>query len=269
MGYTVWDGLRRPLPSHRSDPETVLKQKNHSANISLSKATRDTRPPRYLIKCDVSNWRLIADKLLTSSGLEEKLKDMTITDEVPVNLITEADVGDEVVGQLLSPVLRTLATKHDIDLQKTREKPENDVKPDISIYDAAAGTDAVVAVFELKCRYYVKVNQLTSAIFDTEKDHDTKHGPKTSSLIPKSHSETQIKQVCAYGLKRKCKYVALSDWETLVLFKLEPDVPGSKTPFRRAEVTIVPKGEERLALLGFFEQALQVYFEGKNNAASK
>ncbi|KAI8930737.1 hypothetical protein NX059_012345 [Plenodomus lindquistii] len=194
-----------------------------------------------------------SDPDMNTPGLKEKLERMSITDELHVKLNTEANA------------------KHRQSLQKTHECTEKGVRPDITVYAEQDGPDKVFLILELKCRYFIKRDDLNLAMRETEEQHDVVYrSTRTKSLLVKrSYSEEQIKQVCTYAQKRHCNFVALSDWESLVLFDLEPNAPPSRQPFRRANVTIVPKGRERLALLGFMEKALQTYLLGKNKPIDK
>ncbi|KAK5995187.1 hypothetical protein PT974_03584 [Cladobotryum mycophilum] len=129
-----------------------------------------------------------------------------------------------------------------------------------SCYDAKAEDWKRFAIVDYKRPGVIRRDEFRKAL--KERDYLDKSHKEAPELF-KKNSETLMKQAVNYADQYSTKYVALFDWDTLVLFYMESQ--DGNTGGECYFVTIIHNRKHmRRALLGFLERAYRANIQGED-----
>lgn len=179
----------------------------------------------------------------------------------------EGDVVRAAALYLIHPVNQTLSVHPSIagTIICQSEFTTQKVRSDMTYWKNTAGGRKQFAVVEFKKRTSIPAAEFSRAARHTGATPDQATITQISTLAYKQpdgtyysgNSTTLLKQAGSYAVAHDCKYVALFDWDHLVLIKfVELDVP-SKSVGQYCETTVIPSTSKdvRAALVGFLGDA--------------
>jgi hypothetical protein len=242
----------------RYTEETSNKAEMQKASVKASsKTTQDQKPPAVLVRVHSNHWIKMADNFLALDQVRnsEALK-IGAADRCAIHVSTEADVVHLANRYLIEPLLKAINTIYGGKLVISAESAVNTLRPDCVIRLKPQIGEKVVMVVEYKrCGYihyeefedvWCEKNEVEQTRQKLRKDH------QVTTLGPESNALSFVKQATAYRRRTDCKYVALRDYDSLVLLHYLDN-----GDLKSVDVTTVPRQVFRKALLGFLIEACQ------------
>jgi hypothetical protein len=175
---------------------------------------------------------------------------------IPHGIATEQDVVNLSTMFLLPPIIAAIDALYPGRLTQYSEQDLDHLRVDHSIRTKEQGKREAVMLIEYKRCCLLHVEEFTNAMCDREdlgaKLDELKRENYYSTLDRSNNAYWIVKQATAYSKRTKCRYVALCDWERLILIRFQRNGKMDS-----AEVTIVPRSLFRKALLGFLIEACQ------------
>ena len=219
-----------------------------------SETTKKQLPPRLLIAKDVYMYLALAEAFLKSKAATTN--QTLLTNYCPgyesCGLETEQDVVHLSTLYLIHPVILAINAKYPQILTQLSECKLDALRVDLNIKTKTQGKNEAVMMVEYKRCGYIQEKQFEEAMCSAdeakEMDELLKSQGKQFSLKAGSNALWFTKQAMAYHQRTHCKYVALCDYEHLILLKFDNLLESAK-------VTIVPRKNLRKALLGFLLEA--------------
>ncbi|KAH7093691.1 hypothetical protein FB567DRAFT_588113 [Paraphoma chrysanthemicola] len=218
-----------------------------------SQITYDQPPPRILIFEPVDTWLHEAHIFLRSRRAREndQLNDGRIPLTEPCSIATEQDVVKLSTLYIIHPVMIAIQARFPGSLTQFSESPAKPMRIDLTFNSLSRfAAKRVVMIMEYKRCWYIHEEEFFDAMCYNEDEIDEaldklEYYGEESTLIKGTNAYWFVKQITAYVVATGCRYVALCDYEHLILirfncFRLET-----------AEVTVVPRHCFRKALLGF------------------
>jgi hypothetical protein len=239
--------------------ETDEKAKLEKAQSGGSSTTVLKQPPlKMLTELPYMYWVGPADTFLLKqkSRTDIELTTCKAPPQIASGVDKEADVVTIAGENLITPLM--VAIKH-IYPQLTRYAEVNldKLRADCIFKTRTQQNNSVVMVVEYKRCWYIHDDQFRKAFKPlSQVDKIAKEmiakGVETT-LARGSNALFFIKQATAYYQISKCRYIALCDYEHLILIKYR-----TWYDLRSADVTIVPRDLMLKALLGFLLEACEV-----------
>jgi hypothetical protein len=230
-------------------------------SVSTSSDTvKKQNPPKVLIEEEVDSWVKIANDFLHSPEAKSPSSELSGNAPTPIKnpLVSKADVCREADHYIMLPLMHALRTKFpNLELYESAGETYGEhsvVKTANKIY-IRNGKDVVLGV-EYKPWGYIHNDEFEEAFRnekDLQKELDALQAREMASTLEEgSNAMDFIKKGTAYSQKTGCKYVALCDYDHLVLIRYRED--GS---LDSAYATVVPRDKLLKALLGFGIDACQ------------
>lgn len=259
MGTNLLQCFEGEHPKYPLSNETALKHNKIQARAS-SEATGDQDPPRVFVDTHPSRWIVPANAFLRSSTAttNPELSKGTMADpeSAMAELSTEQDVVRVANHFLMYPIGKAINAKYTTKITQSTEAKQDRCRSDHSfnIHQDDKARKKTIMVVEFKRLCTIKKKEFTNAT--------CKESEKSNALrilnnrgIPTAIEEDcnaywYTKQATAYAQTWDCKYVALCDYETLVLLHFDDGLDS-------ARITIVPRHSFRKALLGFLIEACE------------
>ncbi|KAI1420595.1 hypothetical protein F5Y12DRAFT_109952 [Xylaria sp. FL1777] len=266
---TIIESFNYPLPSIQNgnsideDPDT---------HLSGSKAAQ-TDPPVFCAPLEKECWVKLGHKTLQSIRLPTEY--LSLPEKAMVHM-SEADVIRSAAIYLLHPINQVLYT---ISPSTTclAERASKNVRSDICFI--RGGTQGrIFALVEFKRRGVIRPNEFRRASRQLTQDPNTQRA-QINQCVQAAMNEDQktfftgnsfklIKQAAAYAIDSGTRYVALFNWDYLVLIHFGGINPGLVVEVLEAQgvgpycdITMIPNSPRsadiRPALLGFLVRAYQ------------
>jgi hypothetical protein len=248
---------------HPIIPVSNLEEMQKKTVSTSSKIVKEQDPPKVLIGENVNNWVRIANDFLLSPEAKSPSSELSkrALDPIESLLRNEADVRREADRYIMPPLISALRTKYpELELLENAETTFDPLRPDVTVTTAneiyiTNGKD-VVLIIEYKRCGYIHNEEFEDAFKDEKKLQEVlieldMEGLE-STLEESSNAIKFVKQGTAYSRTTGCKYVALCDYEHLILIRYRED--GS---LDSAYATVVPRDKFLKALLGFGIDACQ------------
>jgi hypothetical protein len=245
---------------HPTMPVSNLEKTQKQTGSTSSDTVKKQDPPKVLIEEEVDNWVQIANNFLQSPEAKSPSSRLSNFALVPnINtLFNKFDVQREADRYIMPLLMSALRTKYpNLELQESAgPSPQTHAgiktKNEMYITD---GKDIILVVEYIPCGYIH--DEDFKRAFRNEKDlqkelNALQASELVSTLKEGSNAMYLIKQGTARATKSGCKYVALCDYEHLILIRYRDD--GS---LDSAYATVVPRDKFLKALLGFGIDACQ------------
>jgi hypothetical protein len=177
-----------------------------------------------------------------------RLNNYNDTPEISCGLVTEADVVHLPGRHLVDPVMVALEVAQAGLLKEYAEYGVKKLRVDVALRSTITNQAAVLIEYK-RCGYINNVEFATAMIESKKLQFELEVREKTrlSTLRDGSNAYKFVCQGTAYHERTNCNYVALCDYEHLVLIRYRG--------LDWAEATIVPRHLFRKALLGFCLEA--------------
>lgn len=232
--------------------------RNHTAKPSSNKV-KQTDPPKILLPIHGNHWTRKGAKFLNT---KEVKANGPLTSEYAVSSINSANATEEDAVQLaythlVQPVLKAINAKYPHwGVQSNGENPLDDkLRVDIALR-AAGRQDDLIMLIEMKKCWYIHNDEFQKALcrqdqIDTVLQY-LEDEKMRSTVRENTNAYCFMQQATAYVTRTKCRYIALCDYESLILLRYRRDLC-----LTTVEVTIVPRDRFLLALLGFLLEACE------------
>lgn len=256
-------------------------------NPSESSATvGDVNPPAFAHKILVRVWNRISELFITGlpGAQEQQLEgEVLYRHENVARHNSEADVVRTAAMYVLHPINQALNSHPDTRGFVTclAESSLNRLRADITYFKtpSTGGDRRAFAVVEFKKRQLIKSSQFTEAekmlsnitenqVIANSNQISGRTQANNSATYYKHYSLKLMKQASAYAILHRTKYVALFDWDVLVLVRFQPMQLLKNGRLRESEdiavdgvgdwcqTTVVTQSAHiRPALLGFLYEA--------------
>jgi hypothetical protein len=261
-------------------PTNALPQFNGSTGppgvaTESGESTTNTDPPRFAIPSP-TNWANRGTAFVQPLG--QSLHNQFICSrEECIYHANEGDVVRAAALYLLHPVNQALCA-HQIlagTINCQSEYTANRVRSDITYYKtppASNGTSRAFAVVEFKKRGIIRQQEFQAAqkVLNPGQGHDTNYYTQAATnrdygTFYTGSSRILMKQAGSYATRQRTQYVALFDWDVLVLVRfieMDPELDVEDLVVNGVgdwcETTIITRSHEmRAALLGFLASAYQ------------
>lgn len=253
MASTIWQCFYQPHPEYVSVNQTESEHRDATASSAF---TKGQDPPKVLINRPPNYWTSIADTFLLSHPGYSDLTQNFAAPYIPSALENEGDVVRLAGRHLMDPVMMALQVILPVKLQEHAQVELDGLRPDVAIKTTNANSK-IIALVEYKRCGYVLEKEFSSALYDDASDANIQQvinslysKGRSSTVVEDSNALVFLKQITAYHDFAECNYVALCDYEHLILVKYRGN--GN---LESAHVTIVPRSDFRRALLGFMMEA--------------
>ena len=236
-----------------------------SATANASSAGTATDPPVFGI---FSEHRRYQDKGL---GVVKDVKlpeEYLALPEKAMHLENEGDVRSAAALYLLHPINQVLsAHRSDRDIRCLAEDSKAGARPDTTYSLVQNRTSTYYAVVEFKKRGVISKSEFKSgcqAITPGISANDLRQkaplvGQDVTYFSGNAHK--LMKQASAYAVRRATQYVALCDWNYLVLIRFTELKPGQNYVGDYCDIVIINQPRDvRAALLGFLLEAYEKKF---------
>lgn len=227
-----------------------------------SQQVRLERPPNILITQEIINYKLIVDEYLKDHAAS--LEAESATPPEPNRLVrNEADVVAHARTNLLNPIMRAVDVNVGLagKISTSSELGIETLRVDVGIFYALKAGEGIVMMVEFKKANMIQPGLFESAMWSKDEvNHNMKpYKPNVKRRLQADTTEINlIKQAKAYARRAKCLYVALCDYQSLLLLKFSKDLQA-------VYITIVdptdPEFTFRKALFGFLLTAVVHYNE--------
>lgn len=280
---TVLECFDRPLPwLHRDKLE-------YQKVDASSKTTDNAVPPRVLLCSSERYYLQQADKYLKQQTTRESnLKSQTVgTEFSQISLDNEQSLVLASDLYILKPILSILECKYGKDFVVICEaKPNKDelengesaTRVDL-VFRSTKGKQEVIFAIEYKRREQIRYGDFKMALLPTDASTNKIDEKVAASFDRPNRSFLEFnglqftKQVATYAAQYRCPYVALLNWDHLLLFKFnklskaaETETKAGQTANltwvsedRHSEGEHVHAGNVRKALLGFAIEAFEAF----------
>ncbi|KAI0189875.1 hypothetical protein F4808DRAFT_465807 [Astrocystis sublimbata] len=228
---TIRNSFATPLPNYYSRPGVVGAQ-------SSGTATTNTDAPKFAVPIKHDGYRSRGIQYLRKVGRTSTLDEECVPlREGAMRHSSEGDVVRAAALYLLHPINQALAAIPDfrdtIRCLSERVSSLGNTRCDISFVhlnmDGNGNDLRCFAVLEIKRRGVIIDSQFNNAMrtVDSQKalNKHARDAELKGGTLFKSSSEMLIKQAAAYAISNRTRYVALFDWDRLVLIrflKLDP-----------------------------------------------
>ncbi|OAL02303.1 hypothetical protein IQ06DRAFT_304503 [Phaeosphaeriaceae sp. SRC1lsM3a] len=251
MLVTLLDCFEQEHPSYHIDSPPTWYVSSSSAT------TKNQVPPKVLVRQDIQDWLHLADQFLQSQEAQHSdLARESEPSKAPMDLNNEAAVRTLADNHIVMPVLKALLVKHPHKLKYRPEETTNPLRVDAAICVAGANPKKKVVLLEYKRCPYITSDNFEDALHSEDQIEDKlerlRVAKKTCTLDEDLDDYIFLKQATAYYIQTGCPYVALCDYESLILIRF---LGGGQ--LESAKVTVVPRNCFRKALLGFSLEACQ------------
>jgi hypothetical protein len=239
-----------------TNKEAALK---YTASAS-SKTTNAQTPPRVLVQEPVRSWIRLADAALKSNKVRtNKVLGLMAYPKLNTGVTTEGDVVLMVNIHLVDPVLKAVDAMYPGMLTSYAEEPIDQLRVGRAVKFKPTNKDQVVMLIEFKRCWYIHEDQFEKAMCEPgqaeRKFRELSHRDIETTLA-RCNALWFVKQATAYRANTGCRFVALCDYEHLILLQYPSDI----SDLTKVHVTVVPRSSFRKALLGFlihaYEQAM-------------
>ncbi|KAJ4991597.1 hypothetical protein SVAN01_02978 [Stagonosporopsis vannaccii] len=217
---------------------TIKSSSNASQPRESSRTVKDEPAPRILITDIGKQYFDIAQQYLRDNCASLDQEYVGIPEPNP-EILNEADVVSHARFNLVHPVVRALEhAKLAGTIKICSELRTEPLRVDLGVAYTSKEGRRIVMMIEYKRAHVINPARFKAAMYLTT----------TSSELK------LIKQAKAYARRAECLYVALCDYESLILLKFSNDLSV-------IDVTIVYKTDVkfRVALLGFLLTAVEHY----------
>ncbi|KZM18883.1 uncharacterized protein EKO05_0010395 [Ascochyta rabiei] len=223
-----------------------------------SEGTKLQPPPNVLVETALDYWLQCANKFLQEEqlkGTNSKLAQDYIASDEPT--MAKLDVEEDVVRvstlYITHPIQNAINARYQAPITIATEVRVSRFRYDLS-FNIKQDTDQKQPIMVIE---YKRVGMIDYADFDVAVEEKNKqralsklnaHGGQ-SVLMANANGFILCKQAAAYAKSTKCNFVALCDYDKLVLLEFE------SSDFAR--VTTIPRQHIRKALLGFCLKACE------------
>jgi hypothetical protein len=173
-----------------------------------------------------------------------------------------ANEGDVVLIaniHLVDPVLKSVNEIYHGQLTSYAEEPIDKLRVNRAIKLKQRNKDQVIMLIEYKRCGYIHKEQFEQAMCAPKNAHQIlcklKEAAEETTLQSPSNTLWFVKQATAYYINTGCRYVALCDYESLILSEYSD--PPENNHLDYVGITVVPRPFFRKALLGFLIEACE------------
>ncbi|KAI0111225.1 hypothetical protein GGR51DRAFT_70739 [Nemania sp. FL0031] len=242
----------------------------HPLTYANGKTTQETEPPKFWLRKDPQEWIDIGLGGLNRVRAVLPMEYLSLHESALVHK-TEGDVVRSVALYLLHPINQVLSALHP-GFTCRSESASNKVRTDIGFFRPAS--DDHFAIVEVKKRGVIVQSEFDAAnrqLSEGRHNHRAEINQYIEEALSGGYRERtffggnslyMIKQAAAYAKQQNTKYVALFDWDYLVLVYFEQFDTRTveRNPERRdigdfCRISFIPNGPSvvdiRRALLGF------------------
>jgi hypothetical protein len=245
--------------------EAGNKDKTVKYNASASShSVKGQHPPDFLVTVSSTYWVRKAEQQLPN--VKRALEAGHIAPRMPYGLATEQDVVILSNLYLVIPLMAALEALYPGDeLTTYSEYQVEGLRVDQSIRTKFQSDGQATMLIEYKRCWYIRESEFAAASFATEREGKEQHDIDgiTSSWKGSQNATKFIKQAAAYYVRSNCRYIALCDYQHLVLIRFKGNGDLSS-----ADGTIVPRALFRKSLLGFAMEACEAVGLKKYGAAT-
>ncbi|KAJ8111338.1 hypothetical protein OPT61_g6047 [Boeremia exigua] len=217
---------------------------------------KNEKPPRILLSNDGKKYMDATEEYLRAHA--DLLAHEPASPPEPNRVVrNEADVVAHARTNLLNPIMRAINLETSLEgkVLTSAELGVETLRVDVGIFYEFKSGEGIVMMVEFKRANLIDSSAFRVAMWDKQEvDKYTKSIREDPSKTLEQDSMKLVKQAKAYAVRAKCLYVALCDYESLVLLKFSEDTTI-------IDVTIVDKTETtfRRALFGFLLTAVEDY----------
>jgi hypothetical protein len=227
-------------PHYGTDNEEEMERKKCTPS---STATKDQRPPRVLVDLNVGYWLTIANDMLKSKVLraDHSLNTHRIYPQISHGIATEQDVVNLATMYLLPPVMAAIDVLYPEKMTQYSEYTSKGLRMDHLIKTKEQGQNNAVMLIEFKSCWYIHENEFKASMLDkaylgAQLDLLQRREIWNTLTTKNNNACLFVKQATAYSGETNCRYVALCDWEHLILIRFK-----ANNDLESADVTIVPR----------------------------
>jgi hypothetical protein len=250
---TFLEWFEKEHPKH--EPVNMVAMQNKKATAS-SITTKEQQPPEMLIRLHHEHWETKATRALTLEILckNDALKQYASPTRL-VNIANESDVVHLANTNLIKPVWRAIIAVYPGKLVTYSEQQLDVLRPDrVFKLSSSQGKNEAVMLIEFKRCGYIHYDEFEDAMCDADEIDDKRRkleeDDEETTLENNSNALLFVKQATAYYMSSRCRYVALCDYDKLVLLRYRHGEDLSSV-----DATTVPRKVFRKALLGFLLEA--------------
>lgn len=220
---------------------------NNAPQVSLSTHTKAEIPPVFAIEQEVSPWIEKAETFLEQLHPEAKAalgKEKMAEIDSSTCHYNESNVVTSLDMYLLHAIHRVMTKKYDKYLRISEYSMES-MRGDETFFKGPFDNRIAIALFEVKRRKVIRANEFSEAADPAsggirktiEKiEAEARKNRTTENVVTKFRGKALklVKQVTTYAVLNQVEYVALCDYDHLVLFRF-PELKGEKEQEARKE----------------------------------
>ncbi|KAI0417885.1 hypothetical protein F5X98DRAFT_129642 [Xylaria grammica] len=260
---TILESFNHPLPHYEGGNSLSVRKPHDSGSLSSK-----TEPPRFCLPPKTTpsgekGARIVNDRF---GSLRHLQGEFIYKPEAASRLLSEGDLTHATALYLLHPINQVLSALRP-GTKCLAQHPGKSIRTDVCYKNATS----TLAVIELKARGTICISEFKDTLREIDKDEkiakkqmDEYNGEAivNGGTLFDENSLPLIKQASNYALAEATRYVALFDWNCLVLITFNIDTTKSLKARRDATVgdychleIILESHEMRKALLGFLCRA--------------
>ncbi|KAF9697862.1 hypothetical protein EKO04_004121 [Ascochyta lentis] len=255
MPTTIFDCFQQ---EHATYPrkDGTLEQDTKRKATSSSTGTDNATPPKLLVKRASTYWTQKANTFLQSNRTALQ-RECVAEDEklrARAELRIEADVVRVSYTYITHPIANAINVRYRTPVTVKAEEKSDRYRHDLSfnIHQDDSHNRKTIMIIEFKRIGLIKYEQFTEAMREEQDIRETLDELEEDGELTTLASSALVltKQAAAYADNWECPYVALCDFDRLVLLRLDlkRDI---------AHATTVQRKDIRKALLGFLVEACE------------
>lgn len=259
MAIPILECFIKQLPEYPSTQETLDAVKKHRVCKPTSKGTGAQIPPYLFILRDQDHHTEVGWKFINSEEARKshELTQTYLEEEDPKGqLRMEQDAYRVDAIYLLHPVNKVINVKLNAKFLQQSEETQDSCRadPTFKLYGSDNDTENTIMIVEFK-RQGLLMQEHSESAACSEAEKETFFNGLQAKNVEYSLELRQkpwyfIKQVIHYSVTFKCKYMALCDYQTLIIFHFDD---GTKS----AKMTVVSDADFRIAPLGVMIKACE------------
>jgi hypothetical protein len=233
--------------------DDALSQDAQRQAKSSSTGTNQTNPPKLLVTQSVDHWIDLANSLLQKFQTPLRRSHIADDEQAKAELKIEADVVRVCYTYITHPLGNTINIMYKADITVKTEEKSDRYRYDFSFNIRQDQPNKQnIMIIEFKRLGLIKYEQFEHAMREEEDIaqtfEDLEDCGEETTLDSTSNACILSKQAVAYAKNWDCKFVALCDYDNLVLLRFNQNS-------EYAYVTAVERRSIRKALLGFLIEA--------------
>jgi hypothetical protein len=253
--YNIYQSFYQRLPAGEREGSSDVDRTH------ITGSSADTTAPKVALHVPDRMWIDLGKSLVDNENMCRYLKSNWLATWEPTRILrNEADVDSASSPQLMNPVDLALAASHDTMIRALNQCHFASARPDRVWYAGSPTSRVPFAVIDYKRVGTVDFEEFSNYLAAGAQAQQT--GNFRPALLPQQKAAKLSMIATNYAVSFKTPYVAIFDWDYLLLFVLEQAEKFDGGDWCRLTVVHDPL-HMRLALLGFLEAAFQAVV--KNN----